>query len=504
MQRTIARPTGISLREVLPGGRFIGAQDIRVTSCCCDASKCRQGDLFVALDDLDEDGHDLVQEAVRRGASSVLAERPLPVDVPVCLVSDSRDAFGRVCQALAGDPSQELRVVGVTGTSGKTTTSLLITSILEEAGQCVGIMGSLGYCDSVETAKSTGGTSPSTELANWLARMRVNGCSHAVLEVSSIALATRQTAGIEFEAVCLTNIRRDHLDFHGSVLNYRNAKGRLFQQLRPDGFVVINADDPTSKFFLSRLESPVLTVAMKEAAELTATVIERHRSEQTFLLSAGQDTVPVRTRIIGDHHVYNCLGAAAIGMGYGIDLPTVARGLESVSSIPRRMERIECGQPYGVYLDQATTPDALAMVLRTLREVTDGRLICVFGAPGDRDVSRRPMLGRVVERGADLGVITSENPGVEPPLAIIHDILDGYNRPSRGHVLPDRAKAICWALSEANAGDSVLIVGDVGGSGCVSVSHGELFDDAAVVRTWLKEAARLSGEPPWHRHLAFD
>ena len=494
MHQTLNRVRGISLGEVLPEGRILGADDIRVTSCCSDSRRCRPGDLFVAQIGSEHDGHDFARDAIRRGAVAILAERQLPANVPTCLVNDTRDAFGRVCQALAGNPSRQLRVVGITGTSGKTVTSVLVTAVLEAAGHDVGIMGSLGYCDLVETAPARMTTPTPPELASWMARMQANGCSHAVVEVSSISLAQCRTAGVEFDAACLTNVRRDHLDFHGSVLNYHNAKAKLLRQLRPQGFAVINTDDPASKIILSKLENPVLTVGMQHSAELTASVIERHKSEQTFLLSAGSEMIPVRTHIIGDHHVYNCLTAAAVGLVYGIDLPTVARGLESVTFVPGRMERIECGQPYGVYVDNAHTPDALSVVLNTLRQVTNGRLICVFGAEGDRDRRKRPLMGRVVERCADVGIITSNNPRTEPPLSIIHDVLDGYDRPSRGHILPDRTKAICLALSEARAGDTVLIAGKGDQDHQIIGNDRNYFDDRQLVRTWLYQSAGTADE----------
>jgi UDP-N-acetylmuramoyl-L-alanyl-D-glutamate--2,6-diaminopimelate ligase len=310
-----------------------------------------------------------------------------------------------------------------------------------------------------------------------------------VVEVSSHALAEYRTAGIAFDAAVLTNVRRDHLDLHQSVTNYRRVKGRLLSQLSPEGFAVINADDPASGSYLRQLNNPVLTVGQHRPAELTATIIERHRSEQTFLLEAGQDTVPVRTQMIGDHHVTNCLLAAAVGLIYGVDLATVVRGLERVERVSGRLERIECGQPFGVFVDYARTPDTLATALRSLRRVTPGRVICVFGAEGGRETDQRPMLGRVVERAADIGIITNNNPGHEQPLAIAHDILDGYERPARAHILPDREKAISWALSQAETGDSVLVAGK--GDECVQRLGEELcyFDDRELVRTWLYDRA---------------
>lgn len=503
VQHKIGQSAGVSLGEVLPEGRLQGARDIRITSCCADSRRCQPGDLFVALMGSEHDGHHFAQEAVSRGATAVVSERTLPVGVPTCVVSDTRDAFGRICQALAGSPSQTMSVIGVTGTSGKTTTSLMITAVLEAADCDVGIMGTLGYCDTVETVSAPTASPQPPELANWLARMQANGCSHAVLELSSVALASRQAAGIEFEAACVTNVRRNHLDYHGSLVNYRNAKGKLFQQLRPSGFAVINADDPCSNMFLSKLENPVLTIGTKRPAELTGTVVERHKSEQTFLMSAGNDTIAVRTHMIGDHHVYNCLSAAAVGMVYGIDLPTIARGLESVSSIPQRMERIECGQPFGVFLDQAQNADALATVLKSLRAVTKGRLICVLGAAGDQDKDKRPLMGRVAERSADLSILTSQQPGTEPPLAIIHDILDGYDRPSSAHVLPDRAKAICWTLQQARAGDTILIAAQ-GGFSPQFAGQPIRLDERALVRGWLIELAKTQAYQPWYGCLGGD
>jgi len=482
------QPTqGVSLRKVFPDGRIYGGHDIRISSCCADPYGCRLGDLFVAVESPDLDGHDLVSEAVRRGAKAILAERQLPVDAPICIVPDTREAYGRLCQTLAGYPSQQLRTIGVSGTNGKTTTSMLIASVLKAAKQRTGVLNTIAYHDGSECAPAARTTPGASELAYWMSRMRAAGCVNAVLEVSSQALAQKRTAGVELDAAVLTNVRRDHLDFHGNIFNYRQAKARLFQHLKPHGFAVVNADDPASKFLLRRLECPVLTVGMRMPAELTASVVERYACEQTILLSAGNETAAVQTRMFGDHHVYNCLAAAAVGLVLGLDLTTVARGLESLDRVPGRLEPIACGQPFGVYVDYARTPDTLAVSLRTLRQVTSGRVICVFGADADGDPSQRPLLGRVVERSADLGIITGDNPRWDPPLEIAHDIIDGYRRPAKAHVLPDRSEAIRWALGEAKPDDAVLIAGK-GDQGIQVVGDEEqCFDDCEVARKWLYE-----------------
>jgi len=246
------------------------------------------------------------------------------------------------------------------------------------------------------------------------------------MEVSSHALDQSRVAGAKFDAVCVTNVAHDHLDYHASLQDYRQAKAKLFDHLAEEGFAVLNADDPGSAEYWRRLEGPALTVGIDQAAEITAVPVEQCPSEQTFLLSAGSETVPVRTRMIGRHHIYNCLTAAAVGLAYGIELTDVARGLEFVGHVPGRLERIECGQPFSVFVDYAHTPDALRTVLKTLREVTAGRLICVFGAGGGRDRQKRPGMGRAVERRADLAILTNDNPRREDPQAIFRDILGGF------------------------------------------------------------------------------
>ncbi len=302
-----------------------------------------------------------------RGARAILAERLLPTNgTPMCVVPDTRVAYGRLCQALAGNPSRRLKVIGVSGTNGKTTTTALIASVLAAGGHRTGTLGTLGYTDGHDWQPSSMTTPPAPVLADSLARMEAAGCTHAVLEVSSHALAQSRVAGIELDAACLTNVRRDHLDYHGTLQNYRRAKARLFQHLRPESLVVLNADDPVSMGFSRTLTRPVLTVGIGEEASITAQVVERFRSEQTFLLTAGSETLPVRTTLVGDHNVSNCLQAAAMGLAYGLDLATVVRGLEAVDRVPGRLERVECGQTYGVFVDYAHTPHALASVLDAL------------------------------------------------------------------------------------------------------------------------------------------
>ncbi|MBM4092272.1 MAG: hypothetical protein FJ276_23015, partial [Planctomycetes bacterium] len=328
-------------------------------------------------------------------------------------------------------------------------------------------------------------TPPPPELAGWLARMVAHGCSHAVVEVSSAALASRHIAGLEFDAAVLTNVRRDHLDLHGNATNYRRAKRRLFEHLKPGGFGVLNVDDSASCRIARDLSVPLITIGMHGDGELEARLLERCVSEQTFLMIAGEESVPVRTRTIGDEFIRCCLSAAAVGLVMGLDLMTIVRGLEAVEHVPGRLERLECGQPFGVFVDHAQTPNTLALSLRTMRQVTAGRVICVYGSPQWQASDQRAAIGSVAERGADIGIITSNDPGREAPLKIAHDILDGFRHPGRAHVIPDRAKAIQWALGEARPGDTVLITGKGDQSYQLIGERAVPFEDRDVARCWL-------------------
>lgn len=488
MQSRSSSIHGQSLRELLPEARFLGACDIRVASCCGDSRHCHPGDLFVALPGSTDDGHRYVVEAAARGASALLVERQVAeCNLPTCVVSNVHQAYGKLCQALAGNPAEHLKMVGLTGTNGKTTTSLLVASILNAAGMSAGLIGTLGNFDGAEfgPAKLTTPTAP--ELAQWLARMRANGCTHAVVEMSSHAISQSRVAGIEFDVVGISNVRHDHLDYHGTLAEYRHTKRKALNYLTPQGIAVLNADDPVCSDFLAHLDGPALSIGIDSACEIGATPVEQFISEQTFLLSAGDETVPIRTSLIGHHNIYNCLLAAATGISYGIDLATIAYGIEKLDKVPGRLERIECGQPFAVFVDYAHTAEALAVTLDTLRPLVPGKITCVFGAGGDRDHQKRPKMGRAVERRADIAYLTSDNPRHEDPEVIANGVLAGCTEPSDIRVVLDRAEAIARALDAAKPGDCVLIAGK-GHEDYQVVGDKKLyFDDRAFAREWLYE-----------------
>ena len=482
-----AKSSGIPLEKIIPHGKSLNGDTIRVRSCTSDAERCQPGDLFIAVDNGSIDGHDEAFQAISNGASAVVVERLIPVDVPQYLVDDTRIALGKICHELAGNPSEQLCTIGVTGTYGKTTTEILTVSILEAANHTSGIIGSQGYCDGMKVETRSHRTPTATDLVNQLSRMRTNGCTHSVIEMSSECLATRQGCGIALDAAVYTNIRRGNLNVHGTVQNYRRATERMVEYLKPKGFAVINADDPGCQSLVAKLDCPAITYSMKHEAEVTATLVERFRGEQTFLLNAGADSIPVRTKIIGNEHIYNCLAAAATALVFDIDLATIAAGLEATNDLPSRMQRIECGQPFGVFVDGAPTTECMSAQLRTLRSVTEGQLFCVVNPSLNQASVERAQMGRILEQLCDETVITESVIGPAGQMPAMHDMLDGFDRPARARLLPNRAKAICWALGEAQPGDSVFIAGGPYNVCCPFSDDKALSFDRDIASYWLRQ-----------------
>jgi len=478
---------GVSLRALLAEElRGIETPNVRATSCTSDWRQLRPGDVFVALAEADDDGHDHAVEATQRGAAAVICERPLPVfDVPQVVVPDTRIAYGRLCQALVGNPSQQMKVVGVTGTHGKTTVARLLSSILRVAGGTAGTLDSFGYFDGDEDRPARGNGLSAPTLARSLAEMNAAGASHAVVEVSSRELSQQILAGVSLDAVCVTNVGRRHLGWHQSVENYRQAKRRIFEYMHPDAVAILNADDPASVAMLSELNQPALTYGMKLPAEVTAEIVEQYVNEQLFILSAGDDSVGVRTAMIGDHHVYNCLAAAAMALAYGIELPEIARGLEAVDRLPGRMERVMCGQDFAVLVDAADSPDALRVCLRAARSASGGRVICVYGSHDECDLTEYPAAGRVIGAMSDVTVVTHGYPSDGSHRSCM-ELRTGFADVRKAQINVNRAEAIAWALDEARAGDAVVIAGMGDRAHTPTELDGELINDCEIVRQLLR------------------
>jgi UDP-N-acetylmuramoyl-L-alanyl-D-glutamate--2,6-diaminopimelate ligase len=478
---------GVSLRALLAGEAGGAAPNLRATSCTSNWRQLQPGDVFVAISDAEEDGHDHAAEATKRGATAVICERPLPVfDVPQVVVPDTRVVYGRLCQALVGNPSRQLKVVGVAGTHGKTTVARLLSSILRTAGETTGTLDSFGYFDGDDDCPPFGPALCAPVLARSLAQMSAAGASHAVVEVSSRELSQQVLAGVSLDAVCITQVGRRDLGWHGSVENYRQAQRCIFDYMDPDAVAILNADCPTSVGILSDLNQPALTFGMRLPAEVTAEIVEQYVNEQLFILSAGDDSIGVRTALIGDHHVYNCLAAAAMALAYGIDLPEIARGLEAVDQLPGRMERVMCGQDFAVLVDAADSPDALRVSLRAARNASTGRVICVYGSHDECDLAEYPAAGRVIGTMADIGVATHGYPSDGSHRSCM-ELRTGFTDSRKVQIVLDRTEAIAWALNEASAGDTVIVAGM--GHRCHKPDDltGELINDCDIVRHLLRE-----------------
>jgi UDP-N-acetylmuramoyl-L-alanyl-D-glutamate--2,6-diaminopimelate ligase len=378
-----------------------------------------------------------------------------------------------------------MKVIGVTGTSGKTTFARLLTAILREAGVQAGTLDSFGYWDGWEDRPAIDGPLSPPLLARSLAAMNAAGASHAVVEMSSRELSQAVLAGVTLDAVCLTQVGRDHLDWHGSLQNYRQAKKRILEHLSADGLAVLNADDPVCMEVLSDLRHPALSYGIRKPAEITAQIVEQQVNEQTFVLSAGDESVGVRTAMIGEHHVYNCLAAATMALAYGVELTTIARGLEAVDRLPGRMERIVCGQEFAVFVDAANSPDTLRACLRAARAITSGRLICVFGSDDERPCDEQQAMGRVVGAMADLAVVTNNDPRDEDSASICLQVRNGFAGVNRPQIVMDRGTAIMSTLDLVRSGDTVVIAG-MGERPHGIDAEGILINDAEITRQVLR------------------
>ena len=470
---------GVALDELFPSATRTGDGQVSAVSCASDWRQIQPGDVYVALpegcgNEHGEDGHQHAQRAVSCGAIAVVCEQPVPVfDVPTYLVSDSREALGELCQAIVDYPTRSMPTIGVTGTQGKSTTIALLDSILAAANKECGVVSSLGCFDGMSHGDGISDAPSAPTLASRLANMAAVPCSHALLEVSSQSLSQRCMAGIELDAVCVTNITEAHLDLHNSIHNYRETKQRILNLLSAGGVTILNADDPVCMKWLDRVPGAVLTYGLCGEAEIRARIVERHSNEQIFVLTAGSESTAVRTTIVGEHHVSNCLAAAALALTYGIDLQTIAKGIQAVEKLPCRMERVDCGQGFPVYVDAAETPDALRASLRTSRQLARGRVICVLGDKIQASATEDYAVCQIVRRMADLVVVTRPLPG-----STDHDS-------ATVELAPDRSAAIAWAVSVAEPGDVVVIAGSQTPPRCAFGADDDDLSDTEITRELL-------------------
>lgn len=486
--RTFPASLPVSLRRLFPDASFVGCAEIAVSVATDRSAECVPGCLFAALPGTKLQGRDFVPEAICRGASAILTPTPLPeVPLPQCIVSDARTAYAQLCHALAGWPTRRLGVAGVTGTNGKTSTAWLIRSMLAEAGYKTGLLGTIEYHDGEKSTPATLTTPDAKTLSTWLGSTLANGGNFAAVELSSHALDQGRAAGLLLDVAIVTNITHDHLDYHASAEEYRAAKARIAGLLKPGGCLVLNADDPGGRSLLDRTPDrcQARTFGIEQPADVIAADIRESADGVQFLLRTSVDQVEISTSLLGRHGVANCLAAACAGLHFGLSLEQIASGIAALSCVPGRLQRIDGGQPFQVFIDYAHTDDALRRVIAAVRSVTPGRVLCVFGAGGDRDRTKRAPMGAAAST-ADVAIVTSDNPRSEDPQSIMYDILAGCTSPAM-HVDPDREQAIHWALQHAAPEDSVIVAGK-GHETVQIVGHRKFpFDDAQVCREWLAQ-----------------
>ncbi len=478
------------LRDLLqhvPAYRLEGSGAVTISGVFCDSREVRPGGLFAAVSGGQErDRHEFVGDAVQRGAAALLVDRSVGSQpCAVVRVDDARGALAQVAAAFYGRPGDALRLIGVTGTNGKTTTALLVRHMLSAAGEPCGYLGTLGVQAASGNSSLRNTTPEAPVLHAELRRLVDSGHRAAVLEVSSHGLVLRRVAGLRFAVGVFTNLTRDHLDFHGTQENYLDAKGLLFASLDREAVAVLNADDAHASALRARCAGTVVTYGRHQETDYRIEAIEPLPAGTRLRLRWKGGVLALETRLHGEFNAYNVAAAAACCLELGADEAAVREGLRALVRVAGRFEAVDVGQPFRVIVDYAHTPDGLCSVLRAARQLTRGRLFCVFGCGGDRDPGKRPLMGRVVEDLADVPVVTSDNPRSEDPEAIIAAILAGMARPQAATVDADRRAAIQFALAQARPGDTVVIAGKGHEQGQIIGSKIFPFDDVVVARELL-------------------
>jgi UDP-N-acetylmuramoyl-L-alanyl-D-glutamate--2,6-diaminopimelate ligase len=472
------------IRALAPGEVLGGAGPVAIGDLAYDTRSLAAGSLFFCVRGERVDGHDLAWEAIERGAAALVVERALDVDVPQLIVPSTREAMAVAADVFFGEPTKELELAGVTGTNGKTTTAFLLRAILEAASRRPGLVGTVEWRVGGEPRPAPFTTPEAIDLQRLFREMLDAGDRSAAVEASSHGAALRRLVRVRFDALVFTNLSQDHLDLHGSMEEYFAAKRRLFTGPAPPP-AAVNVGDEWGRRLAADLEdlhrAPLVTFAVDAEAELRPENLQLDAGGSRFR-AAGID---VETQLRGRFNLENVLGAVAAGLLLDLDEDAIAEGVASVSGVPGRFEAIEEGQPFTVLVDYAHTPDSLATVLHAARELRPGRVIVVFGAGGDRDRGKRPLMGKVAADLADVVIVTSDNPRSEEPLAIIQDVLQGTGLDVE--IDPDRRSAIARAVGLAEDGDVVVVAGKGHEQGQDVAGVVTSFDDREVAREALRE-----------------
>jgi UDP-N-acetylmuramoyl-L-alanyl-D-glutamate--2,6-diaminopimelate ligase len=481
---------GVALRTLMEDVTVMSGlpeRELLIRQVANDSRKVHAGALFVAIHGVSTDGNLFAANAVARGAAAVMSENAPPADwprqIPWVRVSEGRKALAIAAANFHSKPATALKLVGVTGTNGKTTTTSLIDSILQASGAKTGLFGTIAYHTPLGSHPAPNTTPESLDLQSFLAEVRNAGGTFATMEASSHALAMDRLWGCHFAVAVFTNLTRDHIDYHQTFENYFAAKSRLFEGTgagAPD-VSVLNTDDEWGKK-LAGMGNKTLTYGLQNDSDLKARKFHLSFKGLHFTAQTPSGTIPVESALVGRTNVYNILAAIGAGIGLGLSNELIETGIRNLRAVAGRFERVDLGQPFLVVVDYAHTDDALENLIRTARELNaKGRIITVFGCGGSRDRTKRPIMGEISGRTSDLSILTSDNPRQEEPLKIISDVVVGMQKSGGKYMIePDRAKAIQLAIEEARAGDMVLLAGKGHEDYQIFADHTIHFDDREV------------------------
>ena len=465
--------------------------DVDITNLAYATSQVSPGSLFFCVRGFTRDGHDFAPDAIAKGAVALVVDHPLNLGVPEVLVDNVRAAMAPAAANFYKDPTQDLQVVGVTGTNGKTTTAFLVRDLLEADHRQTGLLGTVKSIIGGESHEVVRTTPEAIDLQRTFRQMRERGDVAAVMEVSSHALELHRADAIHFAAAIFTNLTQDHLDFHPTMEEYFHAKRKLFVEFNPQ-HSIINVDDPYGNRLAEELgegKDHVVTFALDHpGATYRATNLDMTLAGSTFTVKTPEGEIDLKSPLRGRFNVYNVLGAFAAARALGVPQGTAAQAITTAGKVPGRFEAVDEGQAFAVIVDYAHTPDSLENVLRAARGLTDKRVIVVFGAGGDRDKTKRPLMGEIASRLADAVIVTSDNPRSEDPEKIIEEILTGSKQGTPHNA--DRKEAIVNAIANAEPGDVVVVAGKGHEQGQEFEGGRKIpFDDVTVVREALRRAA---------------
>ncbi len=441
--------------------KLAGDRSIQIHSIRYDSREMKPGDAFVAISGYKQDGHDFIQSAIAKGASVIIAEKDGDFSPGLkVIVKDSRLALAQLAGEFYQHPSRLLKTIGVTGTNGKTTVSYWLKSILQSAGMSTGLIGTVKYFIGDRSFSAARTTPESLDLQALLSRMVEEKIQSVVMEVSSHALTLKRVQGIQFDIAVFTNLTHEHLDFHKRLDTYRDAKGILFENLSPMSFAILNQDDPVSSHYAKKTSAQKCFYSIKgNTAEFSVNRAEFKPSGTRAVFQTPQGEQEYHLQPPGDFNLSNFAAVLAAAQKLGLNYEQIKTGAEGFAGAPGRMEKIDLGQKFNLWIDYAHTPDGMERVLATVKSFTSGRLICLFGCGGDRDKEKRPQMGSIAERYCDLAIVSSDNPRNEEPLKIAEEVLSGINDKRKIKVILDRKEALEEALKLCQPKDTLIVTG---------------------------------------------